>query len=344
MARGRAAWFLAIAVACVAGAGGYLLRARARVAPTPAPAERTRVAPGESVIADDGALVFRVADASVDDGAVALAALTHPAAARVVPELRCERVHMAAGRGVCLKAERGFVTRYRAVVFDRRLRAGAALPLAGAPSRVQVSPDGRLAGTTVFVTGHSYNVAGFSTRTSILDLEAGAWQVEDLETFTVRRDGRTIEAPDFNFWGVTFARDGRTFYATLGTGGETLLVKGDLAARAFEVVADEVECPSLSPDGRRVAYKHRTGGLTSAVAWRLWVLDLASGARHPLAETRSVDDQVQWLDDAQLLYALPRQAAGSGTDQWVVPADGGGEPRLLLPGAYSAAVHRAPGS
>jgi hypothetical protein len=243
-----------------------------------------------------------------------------------------------------LAAERGFVTTYRAVLFDRHFRAGATLALAGAPSRVQVSPDGRRAGTTVFVTGHSYNAGGFSTRTSIVDLETGQWEVEDLESFSVTRDGRKIASPDFNFWGVTFARDGRTFYATLGTGDETLLVKGDLAARAFEVVADEVECPSLSPDGRRVAYKHRSGGVTSAVSWRIHVLDLASGARMALAETRSVDDQVQWLDDEQVLYALPSEGGQrTGTDQWVVPADGSAAPRLLLAGAYSAAVHRDPG-
>jgi len=73
------------------------------------------------------------------------------------------------------------------------------------------------------------------------------------------------------------------------------------------------------------------------------VLDLATGERHPLAETRSVDDQVQWLDDAQLLYALPSAGEATGTDQWLVPADGSGVPRLLLRGAYSAAVHRDPG-
>src|SRR5690606_16496413 len=114
-----------------------------------------------------------------------------------------------------------------------------------------------------------------------------------------------------------------------------------------EVVAEDVECPSLSPDGRRIAYKHRIGGLPGTVRWQPWVLDLASGARHALAETRSVDDQAQWLDDEQVLYALASAEARIGSDQWVVPADGSGEPRRLLAGAYSAAVHRGaaqPGS
>ncbi len=212
---------------------------------------------------------------------------------------------MAAGRGVCLVAKRGVFTTYQAVLFDQDFNRRGELPLAGVPSRVQVAPDGKLAGTTVFVSGHSYSDGGFSTRTSIVDLDTGKWLVEDLETFTVRRKGQTIQAPDFNFWGVTFTRDARTFYATLGTGGETLLVKGDVDARTMDVIAESVECPSLSPDGRRVAFKQRSGGVTGPVTWRLWVLDLETGQRHPLAETRSVDDQAQWLDER----ARPLRAA-----------------------------------
>ncbi|HEY8493362.1 MAG TPA: hypothetical protein VIN04_05680 [Myxococcota bacterium] len=331
----RAIGFVVIVVLCVGGALAYLWHARARTAPAAAVA-----ADGELALSD-GVLVYRVSAGGPHDGALAVAPLQDPGAARLVPGLRCERVHAAAGRGVCLVAERGFVTRYSAVVFDRRFQPIATLPLAGAPSRTQVSPDGRLAGVTVFVSGHSYAAGGFSTRTSIIDLDTGEWRVEDLEEFAVVRDGQPFSEVDFNFWGVTFTRDDRTFYATLGTGGETLLVRGDLEARRFEVVADDVECPSLSPDGRRIAYKHRVGGgLPGTVRWQPWVLDLESGARHALAETRNVDDQAQWLGDDQVLYALASAEARIGSDQWVVPADGSGEPRRLLAGAYSAAVHR----
>ena len=233
-------------------------------------------------------------------------------------------------------------TTYRAVLFDDHFNPRGELPLAGVPSRVQVAPDGKLAGTTVFVSGHAYSDGSFSTRTSIIDLESGRWLVEDLETFTVRRKGAQIQSPDFNFWGVTFARDGRTFYATLGTGGETLLVKGDVGARTMDVLEESVECPSLSPSGRRVAFKQRSGGVTGPVTWRLWVLDLETGTRHPLAETRNVDDQAEWLDDEHVLYALP---GGEGRtaimDEWITPADGSGEPRLFLPEAYSAGVDRS---
>jgi Tol biopolymer transport system component len=107
------------------------------------------------------------------------------------------------------------------------------------------------------------------------------------------------------------------------------LVEGDVAARTARVVHSGVECPSLSPDETRIAYKHREGD-----KWRLQVLDLASGRETVLAETRSVDDQVEWLDDGRILYGLLG-------DIWVVRADGKGRPRIYIPDALSPAVVRA---
>ena len=65
------------------------------------------------------------------------------------------------------------------------------------------------------------------------------------------------------------------------------------------------------------------------------MLDLASGRETPLAETRSVDDQLQWLDDDRLLYSADEKT-------YVVAADGSGAPRLWLPGADSPVVVRPP--
>ncbi|MGH2667656.1 MAG: TolB-like translocation protein [bacterium] len=349
----RALLFTLIVASCLGGAGAYVLYAAQRGSPvalvsqpsagsgqTSLPDPTPLFAPGDAPPAGP-LLVFRRTSLDQYNGALGITPLSDPASARFVASLRCERVHMAAGRGVCLTADRGIFTTYGAVLFDRTFKPVAELPLVGAPSRLQVAPDGTLAATTVFVTGHSYATVGFSTRTSIIDLDARQWLVEDMETFTVRRRDQTLRAADFNFWGVTFMPGARRFYATLGTGGETLLVTGDVDARAVEVIEENVECPSLSPDGRRVAFKHRDGGLTGPVAWRLWVLDLETRQRHPLAETRSVDDQVQWLDDEQVLYALSGGAERAAImDQWVVPADGGGEPRLFVSQAYSAAVVR----
>jgi len=46
----------------------------------------------------------------------------------------------------------------------------------------------------------------------------------------------------------------------LGTGGHTYLVRGDLARREVGTPRTNAECLSLSPDGRRLVYKKRTGG------------------------------------------------------------------------------------
>jgi hypothetical protein len=88
-----------------------------------------------------------------------------------------------------------------------------------------------------------------------------------------------------------------------------------------------------------VAYKKL--GTRRPGDWRLAVLDLASGTETMLAETHSVDDQVEWLDNDQILYGLPGQGSRAAeTNVWVVPADGSGAPRLLIEKAWSPSVVR----
>ncbi len=190
---------------------------------------------------------------------------------------------------------------------------------------------------TVFVTGHSYADGGFSTSTVLIDMATGA-RLFDLEELAVTRDGQGFQAADFNFWGVTFTPDSNVFYATLATGGKAYLIRGDVAGRTATVIRYNVECPSLSPDGQRLAFKKRMSEGLSGVTWRLHVLDLATMEERPLPELRSVDDQVEWLDDGHLIYSLPDQGPPSTIrpDLWVVALDG--EPELVATGAMSPAV------
>lgn len=256
--------------------------------------------------------------------------------ARFVGDLRCERVHVGAGVGLCLNADRGVLTRYYGYLFDQAFHQRAEFPLQGVPSRARVSPDGRLAAFTVFVAGDSYSNSSFSTRTTILDT-ASAQPLGDLEQFTAIRDGQPFRATDFNYWGVTFAHEPGVFYATLATGGHVWLVRGSVPRHEVTVVYDGVECPSLSPDDTRVVFKKREIE-SGRLGWRLHVLDLRTFAAVPVAETRSVDDQAEWLDRDHVLYALPRDAGG--TALWSVPADGTGTPALFLDDAYSPAIAR----
>lgn len=244
--------------------------------------------------------------------------------------LRCQRVYSAGGTTVCLRLA-GIGPRYEAAVFDAAGTELRTVPLPGVPSRARVSDDGKLVNWTVFVTGDSYLIPGkFATRTGVLDLRDDNL-VESLEHYSLFVDDQPYQRPDVNYWGVTVADDDRTFYATMASGEKTWLVRGDLVEQTARTVRENAECPSLSPDGTRVAYKKRSGRLG---AWQLHVLDLASGVETPIPGTSTVDDQATWLDNDTIAYA---KAAGGGVPPTIYTsrADGTGEPTLLIPEASS---------
>ncbi|WP_327280040.1 MULTISPECIES: hypothetical protein [unclassified Streptomyces] len=257
-----------------------------------------------------------------------------PRGPRTASGVSCLRFYAAAGTGICLQADKGGVQdSYRAVVLDAGLKEVSARPVAGIPTRARVSPQGHLVAWTVFVGGDSYAGTNFSTRTSLLDLRTGKFDAS-LEDFAIHKDGKAYRNSDVNFWGVTFAADERTFYATLATGGQTYLVRGDLAERTVTTLRENLECPSLSPDGTRLVFKKRVPGLSPDAPWRLYVLDLASMQETPLAEQRSVDDQVVWTDDEHVVYSLP---GDFGADLYTLPADGSGAPAPLMTSALAPA-------
>lgn len=301
----------------------------AETVPTIAPGQRSAAA---TLAGDAPMLLYRNTALGDSFGRLAVSRADDPTGARVITDLNCERAHIRAGVGVCLEADRGFVTTYRALVFDESFSVLHDIGLAGTPSRVRVSPSGTRAGATVFVSGHSYADAGFSTQTVILDTVAGD-VLADLEVdFAVRRDGDVFDEVDFNFWGVTFIDDNE-FFATLGTGGDAYLIRGDIDRREIVVLDRGVECPSLSPSGTHVAFK--SGGVGT---WQIAVLELATSEVTILAESRGVDDQVAWLDDDTVLYGLPVPDSPAETDTWAVPADGSGVPELFLSRAWSTSV------
>ncbi|MFJ9413740.1 TolB family protein [Streptomyces sp. NPDC101227] len=256
-----------------------------------------------------------------------------PDGPRTVSGVKCLRFHAAAGTGICLQAvHHALDDTYRAVVLDSHLRERHHFPAAGIPTRARVAPSGHLVAWTVFVSGDSYAGTKFSTRTAIVDTRT--WSIDDnLESFAVTKDGRPYRASDINIWGVTFADDNR-FYATLATGGQTYLVRGDVAARTLTTLHRNVECPSLSPDGTRIAYKKRVPGASPDAPWRLYVLDLRDMTETATAERRNIDDQALWADGSTLVYAL---SGDYGSDLWTVPADGRGTARRLMVSALAPA-------
>jgi hypothetical protein len=267
---------------------------------------------------------------------------------RFVGDLSCEVFHVAAGVGLCLTADRGMFTKFGADLLDSTFTRRFHFDLQGIPSRCRVSPDGKFAAWTVFLAGHSYASADFSTQTVLVNTTTGEL-LGNLEEFAVSLDGQPFKSADFNFWGVTFAPDSKSFYCTLSSNRKHYLVKGDINSRKLSVIRENAECPSMSPDGTRIAYKKRNtvSGRPAWIPppemlWQLHVLELATMSDTPLAELRSVDDQLAWLDNLHVLYALPADQTDSSasTNVWMVSIDGKGPPGLFLPAAYSPAVVR----
>jgi hypothetical protein len=335
---GRRLLVLGVAVLLLAGVGSaFVLHAASRAADRNKPRAGGPAVSAGAVTLDRGERLsfvnsapgpYRSRLATVDAG--------QPGDRRTAAGLTCARFYAASGTGVCLQSGLGVVSQTnRAVVVDAKLHTEHTFPLAGTPSRARVSPSGHLAAWTVFVGGESYGAAFFSTRTSIVDTRT--WHLTaNLEDFAITLGGQRYHAADTNFWGVTFATDDDTFYATLGTGGKTYLVKGSVSSRTVTGLGvQNVECPSLSPDGTRIAFKKRV--LAGASLWHEYVLDLRTLRETPLAERRSVDDQATWLDPHTIAYALPIEGDTKSTDLWSVPADGSGSPHLLIRDASSPA-------
>jgi len=333
----RLAIFIALCVASIIGLSAYFYTTRGnKFSPT-----ESLLSPGQTgETAQARQIFFRYT--GVDDHYGKLAFVDYPGLGvpHFIDTLACDIIHFANGHGICLSTEPPMYTTYAAQLFDAKFQPQFKIPLQGGPSRTRVSPDGKLAGVTVFVTGHGYASVDFTTQTLLIDTATGK-ALADLETFRITRDGQPFQSKDFNFWGVTFTSDSKRFYCTLSSNRKHYLVLCDVAGRTGKVLHENVECPSVSPDGKHVAYKKRSTA-NNRVEWQLHVLDLASMQETPLAEKRSVDDQLEWLDNNQVLYSVSDNPGGSSptTNVWRVDIGGTNAPELFLAKAYSPAVVR----
>jgi hypothetical protein len=331
VSRARMLAFAAVCAGCVLVGGAMVARATIR--------ERTLAIPlaARGTTIEAGMLVFTHPE---QRGVVMVARTETPTQAWALP-LHCDRVHFAGKRGICLRDTRERIYPPAiAIVFDERAREVGRFDLAGVPSRARVSPGGRYAAATVFVQGDSYDSPlGMSTRTVVFDLQDNKL-LGDLEQFAVAGARRPDRGSERNFWGVTFVGDTGAFYATLGAGSETYLLAGDVHTRALRILRPHVECPSLSPDGQSIAYKHRNADGT----WRLHVLDVATLRDRALGELRNYDDQTEWLDAHTVVYGHHEQrvdgSGGSPVNIWGLSLDANASPRLLVRGGWSPAVVR----
>jgi hypothetical protein len=310
-------------------------RERFSAPPTVAVAGQDGVAGPQRGLGTGDRIVFRHTGTDTEYGHLAAVPLADPAGPRSFADRTCDRVDATASTISCLVTQPGVPTTFEALVLDRTGAEERRMSLAGIPSRTRLSPSGRLLATTVFVSGHSYMQSGFSTSTVIRRTD-GTGATIDLEDLDLVVDGQVRTPRDRNFWGVTF-RDDRTFWATVSTGGRTWLLQGDLDAGRLTALAGNAECPSVSPDGSRVAYKVRVGDGATPV-WELEVRDLRSGHTVRLPATRGLDDQAEWLDEDTLLYGLARADEPGITDVWAVDVRPTASPSLLIEQAWSPTV------
>jgi Tol biopolymer transport system component len=315
---GGAASYGAFAFASSTGAttGDSAVRARAAVASGPR-------------------IVFRSTQPGDGYGLVGSVPLADPSGPRTMTDVACDRVYSTGTVSMCLRIDRGVLTTFSANLLDANGKTTKTWPLPGIPSRTRISADSSLVAFTSFVTGAAYATVGFSTSTHIAT--ASGKDLGSLEDFSLLIDGDRTTAADRNFWGVTFGPDDNLFYATAASGGTTWLVRGDLAKRTLTAIRQIAECPSLSPDGTRIAYKKNVSSGANA-HWAIAVLDLSSNRETILPERRTMDDQVEWLNDDTLLYGLPHDGTVGDSDVWSIDSDGSTPPTLFIEHAWSPSV------
>lgn len=269
-------------------------------------------------------------------GRVAMVSAAGSDVNRHVTALSCARVNYAGGTGVCMVEEpAGRDVKHVAFLFDSTFTRGKRIELAGIPIRGRVSPDGRSVAITIY--GEVRLPSGderLATESFVVDATTGRI-VADLREFALDQGSDAPLAGPLDFASIAFDRGGDRFFATLTTAAERYLVTGSLAARRLTIVRSGVANEALSPDGKRLIVKKRGGGGGS---WQLFVLDLDTLTEQALNQgPDSVDDQVEWLDNAHVVY---HDATEGGTGIWSLSIDGVTTPRLLIAGAYSPSVQQ----
>ena len=269
-------------------------------------------------------------------------AIRHLDGTRTLLDRTCMRVHIATDHGVCLAENEGVVASFTTTFFRaENLNADIKSYASALPSRARISPDGTFSAVTAFVSGSSYVDIGAETTTIVTIDEIDSNRLlRGANQFTIDSDEARFNNQNPQYWGITFAADEDEIYVTGFFGDKPEVMHGTLDNMTIEPTGWVGSCPSLSPDGKTLVFKE----MTADNSFELVVVNLETNTKHTLGETRSVDDQVEWLDNDTILYALHREGGDTVVqpefDIWMLDIAEGSEPELFLPNANSPAVAR----
>ena len=277
--------------------------------------------------------------------------LSFPQAASVsenfkpLSNLNCERVAFNGDLGGCLQIVKEPTHSYLVLnIFNQSGDILNTFGAVGIPDRMRINNQGSFIAYTTFVKGHSYTSSGnFSTSTKIVDLKS--FYHHDLEGFDVYKNNELIKDRTFNFWGVSFFPNGEDFLVSLGNNTERYILKGNVTSKRLDIVFEGAECPSVSPDGKQIAFKQQSTtqtGLLGMPHWNIAVWDLLSNQVRTLKEKRSVDDQIFWLDSKTIAYELKSWDKEKQLSRWDIiqyPLIGKQSPSTLLEWSRSPALY-----
>lgn len=268
-------------------------------------------------------------------------AIRHADGTRTLLDRTCLRVHISADHGVCISQNEGIVPTFTTTFFEAVNPEVEIKSYPSAlPSRARISPEGTLSAVTAFVTGSSYaDIGGEATTIVTIDEIDSSRLLRGITGFEIDSDESRFDNLNPQYWGITFV-DENEFYITGYFGEQPEVMHGWVDMLTMEPTGLIGSCPSLSPDGRTLVYKE----LQDDGSFQLVAVDLETDESWALGETRSVDDQVEWLDDDTILYALHpdgrEDLVQPEFDIWMVDIAPGSEPEIFLPNADSPAVAR----
>jgi hypothetical protein len=105
-----------------------------------------------------------------------------------------------------------------------------------------------------------------------------------------------ITPPDLDVWEMSFFSDDSLVFAAATNGGSPQLFTLDLAGNVRRLDRGEARYPSVSPDGRWLAYGRQDRGV-----WNLWVIDLETDKTRRITNEECNDIAPTWEADSQTL-------------------------------------------